>query len=472
MKKGILLSIFYLLISTAPLFGAEVLARRLSISFQNTPVKQALDEVARLADFEWSYNARILDAGQRVSFTANDWTVREILREMLGEEYVFKSNGRYLILKRQKPPKTEVSGVIRATKSGERLANVTVYDRKTLRATTTDSSGYYQLKVKKKTELVVVRLGYRDTILQVASMTPRYHNLELAPVPIPPVDSATLTQSIRKSLRKAATEIDYFFNTSLDKWHELNVPDTLRRRFQISFLPILGTNHVLSSKVENNVSINVLAGQSAGVRYFEAAGLGNFTQKSVKGFQAAGLFNFNRGNCKGIQAAGVYNQTADTLYGAQLAGLINVARYSPNLSLQASGLVNIIRKNDSPDTLANPPQCVQLAGFANRANALEGVQAAGFYNTAKEVAGVQAAGFLNSATVVSGIQTAGFINTAKEVEGGQVSGFINKARRVRGFQIGFINSTKELQGVQIGLINRSGKRWLPIVNWGKKTSQR
>ena len=86
------------------------------------------------------------------------------LREMLGEEYVIKSNGQYLILKRQKQAKSEVSGVIRATNSGERLANVTIYDRKTLRATTTDSSGYYQSKVKKNTELVVVRLGYRDTI--------------------------------------------------------------------------------------------------------------------------------------------------------------------------------------------------------------------------------------------------------------------------------------------------------------------
>ncbi|MBC7776560.1 MAG: carboxypeptidase-like regulatory domain-containing protein [Phycisphaerae bacterium] len=452
MKKGILLSLLYLLVSSAPLFGAEVLTRRLSISFQNTPIKQALDKVAKLADFEWSYNTQILNAGHRVTLTANDWTVQEILREMLGEEYVFKSNGKYLILKRQKPPKTEVSGVIRATKSGERLANVTVYDRKTLRATTTDSSGYYQLKVKKKTELVVVRLGYRDTILQVASMSPRYRNLELAPVPIPPPDSTTSKESIRKAIREAATELDYFFSTSLDKWLDLNVPDTMHRRFQISFLPMLGTNHVLSKKVENDFSINILAGQSAGVRYVEAAGLGNFTQKRVSGFQAAGLFNLNRGNCNGVQAAGLYNKTADTLNGVQLAGLVNVAHYSPRFSVQVSGLVNVIRKNNSTDSTANPPKGVQLAGFANKASEMEGVQAAGFINTAHNIEGVQAAGF---------------INTAHDVKGIQVAGFINKARRVRGFQIGIINSTKDLKGIQIGLINRSEKRWLPIVNWGK-----
>ncbi len=434
------------------MYGAEVLTRRLSISFQNTPIKQALDEVAKLADFEWSYNTRILDAEKKVTFTANDWTVREILREMLGEEYVFKSNGKYLILKRQKPPKTELSGVIRATKSGERLANVTVYDRKTLRATTTDSSGYYQLKVKKQTELVVIRPGYRDTILHVASMSPRYRNLELAPVPIPARDTASSRESIEKAIREAATELDYFFSTRLNKWLDLNVPDTMHRKFQISFLPMLGTNHVLSKKVENDFSINVLAGQSAGVRYVEAAGLGNFTQKRVNGVQLAGLFNFNRGNCNGVQAAGLYNQTADTLNGLQLAGLINVAHYSPRFSVQAAGYVNIIRKNKGQDSTAIPPKSVQLSGFLNRANDLEGVQAAGFINTARAVEGVQAAGF---------------INVAKEVKGVQAAGFINKARRVRGFQISVINYTNELHGIQVGLINRSGKRWLPIVNWGK-----
>lgn len=471
MKKGILLSILCWFAGTTPLSGAEVLTRRLSISFQHTPIKQALDEVARLADFEWSYNTRILDPGKSVSFSAHDWTVREILHEMLGDDYTVKSNGQYLILKRQKPPKTEVSGTIRATNSGERLANVTVYDRKTLRATTTDSSGYYQLKVKKKTELVVVRLGYRDTLLQVASMTPRYRNLELSPVAVPATDSATLAQSILKSFRKAATELDYFFDASLDKWHELNVPDTLQRRFQFGLLPMIGTNHVLSRKVANDISINVLAGQSAGVRAIELAGLGNFTQKEVNGFQAAGIFNLNRGNCTGMQAAGIFNQTADTLMGVQAAGVLNIAGYSPSFSVQAAGFANVILKNQLADSSATTPRSVQLAGFANKADQLEGVQAAGFINKTQEISGVQAAGFINLAKNTTGVQAAGFMNKSDSMDGIQVAGFLNTARRVRGFQISIINYTNELEGIQIGLINRSGKRWMPIINWGKKTKK-
>ncbi len=435
MKKGLLLCVLFLLVAAYPLAGEEILARRLSVSFRETPLKQALDEVARLANFEWSYNARILDSGRRVSLSATDWTVREILREMLGDEFGYKSNGQYLILKKQNPPKSEISGVIRATKSGERLANVTVYDRKTLRATTTDSSGYYQLKVKKQTDLIVVRHGYRDTMLQVVSLSPRYQNLNLTPIPIQTADSSSSTELLRESLRKAATELDYFFNATLNKWNDLNVPDTLRRRFQISLLPKIGTNHVLSGKVENDWSINLLAGQSAGVGYFEGAGLGNFTRKHVRGFQAAGLFNVNRGNCTGVQAAGLFNQTADTLTGVQLAGLINVARQSPHFSVQAAGLLNIIRESTGPDSSKTAPKSIQLAGLLNTSNEITGVQAAGLMNTARDINGVQ------------------------------VAGLLNRAKRIHGVQIGIINSADELQGLQIGLLNRSGKRWLPFVNW-------
>ena len=432
-----LLFIHFFFLLTSPLAAEDLLSKRLSISFSGISVKQALDEIARLADFEWSYNANILDNRRRVTLHAKDWTVRETLREILGEGYTFKSNGKYLILKKQKPPKSSLSGVIRDPNTGERLANVTVYDRKTLRATKTDSSGFYSLKIKKQTEIAIVRLGYRDTIFQVTSQTSRYQSIELSPVVIPPADTANTLKQFKKSLRQAASELDYFFATTRDKWHDLNIPDTLHRRFQISLLPVIGTNHVLSGKVENDYSINLLAGQSAGVRYFEAAGMGNFTENRIRGVQMAGLFNINRGNCTGMQVAGLYNQTSDTLKGVQLAGLINVANQSPRFSIQASGFTNIIRKNGDPDAAENLPKCVQLAGFANTATNIEGVQAAGFVNNAQELKGVQ------------------------------LSGFINKARRVKGLQIGVINSAKDLKGIQIGLINRSGKRWLPIINWGR-----
>lgn len=437
MKAFILLSVFFLCCA-ADLRAEEVLARRLSVTFRDTPLKSALDEIARLADFEWSYNAGMLDATQHITLTARDWTVREILREMLGENYAYKSSGRYLIIKRQKASRSELSGVVRDPKTGERLSNVTVYDRKTLRATTTDSSGYYRLKIKNKGAVVIARLGYRDTVLQVSSISPRYQKINLAPLSAPVADTTGLKEKIRKSLRQTATELEYIFSATLDHWNDLNVPDTLKRRFQLSFLPNIGTNHVLSGKVFNNLSVNMLAGQSAGVRGAEVAGLGNFTKKEVAGFQAAGLFNINRGNCSGVQAAGVINQTADTLSGLQLAGVANLCRQAPDHFLQVAGLINVVHKNDGlPSDSTAVTKGVQLAGLANTSEEMEGVQAAGMFNRVKEMEGIQ------------------------------VAGLFNHARRMRGFQIGLFNNANELHGLQIGLLNRSGKRWLPVLNWGR-----
>ncbi|MBL7828857.1 MAG: carboxypeptidase-like regulatory domain-containing protein [Saprospiraceae bacterium] len=433
MKTKIYLLVFFTCAWMTPVRADDLLARRLSVSFEAVPIRQALDEVARLANFEWSYNAGILETNRRVSLQARDWTVREILRELLGDQYQFKSNGKYLILKKQKPPKSELSGVVRDPVTGERLANVTVYDKKTLRAATTDSSGYYRLKVKRNAEIVVSRLGYRDTILQVNSETNRYQKLELKPV-IP--DSSKVPLSIQRSIKNTYNELEYFFNATLDKWHSANVPDTLHRRFQVSFLPKLGTNHVLSDKVTNDISLNILAGQSAGVGAVEVAGLGNFTKHQVEGVQVAGLFNDNRGYCSGVQVAGLVNRTADTLTGVQTAGLLNVAGASPYFSVQVAGLVNIIRSSQADSMQNNQAVVVQVGGLFNHCNHLTGVQVAGLINHGKEVSGVQ------------------------------VAGVLNRVRKMRGIQIGLSNHADELKGVQIGLINRSGKRWFPFINIG------
>jgi hypothetical protein len=42
----------------------------------------------------------------------------------------------------------------------------------------------------------------------------------------------------------------------------------------------------------------------------------------------------------------------------------------------------------------------------------------------------------------------------------------NEAHEVKGIQFGLVNRTNKLSGVQIGLWNVSGKRKLPILNWG------
>jgi hypothetical protein len=421
-----------------PSQALDILSRRIDLSIEKMPLQNALEEVSREGHFAWSYNPGILpDHPPPVSLTAKDWTVRETLYAILGQGYTFKSNGNYLIIKKLEKPNTSLSGYLRNAGDGSRVANATIYDKKTLRAVTTDSSGYYELKIKKATEIVVARLGYRDTTFVVTPTSPRFQPLSLS-LQTPLQTEPTPQQALQLALSHTASRIERFFDATIEKWHEINVPRNLHRRFQVSVLPGVGTNHRLSRKVANDWSLNLIAGQSAAVRKAELAGMLNFTQGGVKGIQAAGVSNLVRGSCRGVQAAGIYNQVLDTLSGVQLGGIFNVARKTNGSAIQTAGIFNYT---------AGSPE-IQIAGILNRASASKGLQIAGLLNTTDQSEGIQIAGLLNMANEMKGTQ----------------AGVVNKAGRVRGVQIGLVNTTKSLKGVQIGLFNKSGSRKTFLVN--------
>ncbi len=415
----------------------DVLERYITVRFQQTPLKEALAEVAQKGGFEWSYNANIIDAQKRISLVTNKWTVRETLYELLGDGYDFKANGNYLILKKRKSQPNEIYGYVKDPKTGARIANATVYDRKTLRATTTDESGYYALKVKSTAEIAVTRLNYQDTVFSITAESPRLQRIELQ------YDSTPVRTpfNLEKTVDIATTKAAQFFKASLEKWNAVNVPDSIHRIFQFSVLPKIGSNHNLSGKVVNDWSLNLLAGSSRGNRILEVAGIGNFTRQEMSGLQMAGVFNELRGSSTGVQMAGLYNRIADTLSGVQIAGATNFARVQQGISVQVAGAVNHARKGVST------------------------CQIAGAVNNAEQVEGIQVAGAVNNCQHVKGIQLAGAVNHAKEVDGLQIAGAVNTARKVKGVQIGLFNAAKELDGFQIGLINRSGGRVLPFFNW-------
>jgi CarboxypepD_reg-like domain len=156
-----------------------ILERVISVHFTNTPMKESLTTVAQTGRFEFSYNARILDLNKKTTLFTNGLTVRETLFQMLGDNYTYQQSGEYLIIKKQNKPKQFISGYISDAKTGKRVSNATVYDTKTLRSTTTDENGYYNLKVKERSTVVVAQLNYKDTILQITEGSPRFVKLDL-----------------------------------------------------------------------------------------------------------------------------------------------------------------------------------------------------------------------------------------------------------------------------------------------------
>lgn len=422
---GLLLTL--LLASGAGLHATDVLERTISVRFNQTPLKEALATIAKEGGFEWSYNANILDENRRVTLVAADWSVRETLLFVLGDDYTFKESGEYLILRRQKKNQQKLSGYISDQKTGKRMADVTVYDRKTLRSTTTNRHGFYELPVGEHSEIVVSKLDYRDTVLQVTSQTPRLVKLDMRIDSLPPPAKPTFEEE----LTKVAVELEDFFVRSSQKLSTLNVRDSLHRRAQLSVLPGIGTNHRMSGSVVNDYSLNVFAGYSRGNRIVEIGGLGNINRENVSGFQAAGLFNITGDSLRGVQAAGLFNNLGNTTRGAQFAGIYNFTGHTLR-GAQFGGIGN-------------------YAGFT----AAGSWQAAGITNVAlRGEPGIQMAGIVNHAHQ-SIFQAAGIANTADTLQGVQVAGIFNRAGLARGVQFGLINYAREIRGVQLGLINLS-----------------
>ncbi len=252
---------------------------------------------------------------------------------------------------------------------------------------------------------------------------------------------------------------------------------TIHRDFQISFVPMLGTNGMQSPYTVNRVSFNIIAGISKEVGAAEYGGVANITKGNVTGFQYAGVLNTSKrvtgcqvagvanlgtGNVKGFQAAGVIN-TAKEVTGFQAAGVANIAN-GKVVGYQAAGVVNIAKNVDG----------VQLAGIYNQSDSMVKSQFAGIANLAKDVQGVQVAGIFNSATTVKGVQISGLVNRAKSA--GTQIGFINIADSCSGAPIGIINIIKtgyhqiEFSGDELFYTNlayRSGvKRLHSIVSVG------
>jgi hypothetical protein len=470
-----LLAIWYLpnLICLPQLHAADVLERRIDVSFYQTPIKEALREVAQKGGFEWSYNANILDHSKKVNLTVKGRTVRETLVEMLGNAYTFKQNGEYLILKKVKKPDQRLIGYITDPRTGNKVANATVYDRQTLRSTTTDSSGYYELPVTPRSEIVVSKLTYRDTILQVTSQTPRFLTLEIHLDTVP--EKKDPWEQMQSHVVETSDKIERFFVTSAQRINGLNVQDSIQRRFQFSLLPNIGTNFMMSGNVENDFSINLLAGYSKGNHIAEFAGLGNITRGNIDGIQAAGWFNEVKGDVNGIQAAGLYNRCGKNFQGVQASGFLNIAHQANGVGIQTSGAFNLVPKGRFTAQTAgianfcDSIRVLQAAGLFNICSGYaQGGQAAGFFNIAKNSdALLQVAGFMNySKRGILRVQAAGFTNIADTIEGAQISGFFNRARKVKGIQIGIVNRAKEIDGMQIGLLNFSRRGGYIVLELG------
>ena len=435
---AIRLCIFFFFTSIASV--GQKLEQRISIDMRDQSIKNILLGMETLADVKFSYTNQVLQAEKKASVKAQQIPLKAALIQLLGTGYKFKEVKGYIIISKEKINDDEilVKGYVYDSK-GAPLDNATVFERRSMRSNNTDPNGYYELRIKRDVapDSIFIRkynysgsdVGLRDSLYTHTSALSR-------------ADSSGNDMTALNLLHRTT---DQLTQSIASFWYKhqlvaLNVQDTIYRKFQVTFVPYIGTNRKLSANSINTVSFNILGGYA----------LAN------EGVEFAGLFNTNRGDSRGVQFAGLYNINGESSDGAQFAGLFNLNGAS-STGAQFAGLFN---------HNAGSYEGVQFAGLYNlNQDSIHGAQFAGLFNFNKGISeGPQFAGLFNTSSGRSkGCAVAGFMNIHSNIplqiapfnianESSAQIGVMNFASKSK-FQLGVINIADSVSGLPIGVLN-------------------
>lgn len=409
------------------------LERIVTIQFREVSMEKALAQLSQAASFSFSYSPTVVEGIAPVSASFVNQSVREVLDKILNGRVAYKEKGNYVILtksasaqKKSADEELVIDGYVVHHATREKLASVSVYDKRTLASTVTNTYGYFKLKIdkpEKENQITFSRRSFEDTVIVLAPGNAPLITVPLRAKPsaVRPAPLTDLSPQARDSVTRYPSPVIY--NGSDAKESQINmanIQDTLYREFQASLVPFVGTNQQLSGNVINDYSFNVLGGYNLGVRKFELGGLFNLNRGDVGDVQIAGLFNANGGNAQGVQLAGYLNANRGSMDGVQIAGTVNL-NADGAIGPQIAGWTNINFQ---------PSEGVQIAGIGNlQVGRYKGPQIAGLFNIATE-----------------------------RIDGGQFAGIVNYGKNVRGAQIALLNISDSIRGVPIGLMSlvRSG----------------
>lgn len=445
---------FFILFLLMRLFSSAMsnipaLEREISLSVKNEAITQVLSKIAQQSGVIFSYSPQLLKDIAPLSLHVKNKSLREVLASILPLSIEFKAKNNYIILKEklnQGGSKTKkVSGYVYDASTDKKLANVTVYDKKSLESATTNEYGYYSITVPAtNSSLTVNRVSYEDTAIVLTASA----GLVLTNISIQAkTDSSKLKDSVawRLKLQIISSQTNAGLKKITDYWHTLYVSDSLERKFQISFLPFIGTNHKLSGNVINKFSINILGGYSRGTKEFEIGGLFNVDKENVKGIQIGGLFNLVGDSMRGIQIGGLTNINGKKTDGIQIAGLNNMNE-GPVKGIQIAGLMNY-NEHFSGGT--------SIAGLLSMNQKVKGLQIAGLSTINDTSQAFSIAGLINLARhhkKASGV--AGLINSTQTGESKfQAAILLNKTQHNSGIQLGLINVSDTSSGIPIGFFS-------------------
>jgi hypothetical protein len=498
------------------------LERQVTLTIYNESIDAVLDKITAQTGVKFSYNPATVKTDKKVSFLISKKPLRSVLKILFDETVQAKQNGNYIILtykpvkqtSKQEPIKEiYINGYVYSN-DGLAIEAASIYNTDNLLATVSNEYGYYKLTVpanKFPLTIKVAKENFVDTSIRLEQTKNNWDIVLISPPKniVEPIiikaenivktDTLIYTDSIKivttdTVIKKSRLTFlqDLVLSENL-KSSIRNIKDTAFTSTQLSLIPYVSTNRLLSANTVNDYSFNILVGYSQGVNRMELGGLMNIDRGDVKFVQAAGLINAVGGNMTGAQLAGWGNITKGKSEGLVAGGTFNVGT---NLhGIQLAGIVNVnlsypdsLKNSRFADYIQDTVKGIQIAGVTNiNAGYTEGVRFAGTLNLGHTNKGVQVAGLMNgnwgrstgvnvawglnymrdtligynivgitniSKKYVEGIQIAGLLNVIDgDLKGMQITTLVNVANHVNGTQIALLNFSDSAQGFPIGLIS-------------------
>jgi hypothetical protein len=406
-----------------------LLGKTVSIQVNRKPLKTVLQSISKQGNFYFSYNSNIINEDSLVTISMSRKTVKEVLDKLFGETINYKEKDKYIILQRAEQY-WNVSGYIIDEMTNEGIGYASVYEKQQLVASMTNDQGYFNLRVKDKSQPAVIYISkawYTDTAITVRADQNQDIKLKIKPKDML-LDSVVVKPEIEQNW------LGKFFLSSKQRMQGMNLnldKYFVDKPYQASIVPGFSTHGKAGSQVVNKFSFNLIGGYTAGVNGFELAGMFNIVKQDMRYAQVAGIFNIIGGNVDGAQIGGLYNQALGSVDGVQVGGLCNFVK-NDVAGTQISGLYS------HTSTSMDGAQISGLVSFAN--DTADGSQISGLANVAgKRMNGTQIAGLTNiSGRETNGVQIASLLNYTKKLDGVQI-GFINIADTSTGYSIGFLN---------------------------------
>lgn len=444
------------------------LERRVNLEMKDKTIEWVLTEVGKQADISFSYNPEAVGSSQKINLNIDNQPVRYVLNELFGGNMTYRERGKFIIIQPYRHNKKNIAIVegYLTDNDGKLIANATVYSQAQNTAVATNEFGYFRLELETSDtseQVNIKKRGYDDVLL-----TPVRGKTTFVQLPLSEKENSTINQQtlmlnplgiVNKEMLAASENLD----------------ESFKRVAQLSFLPHLGTNNLLSGSTSNLFSINILGGFVESVKVFEVGGILNIVRKNAGVFQSAGVANFVGGKFIGIQSAGLLNRVGKNFYGLQFAGVGNRTG-GDHRGMQGASVFNSVAGSFSGiqssgviNSAKNKSTGLQAAGVLNTADKLTGVQAAGVLNTAKNFQGSQMASVLNYSSKGKGLQIAAVVNIADTLSGVQMSGLLNVAGVMKGVQIGIVNIADTCSGVSLGFINIIKKGYTHIDIYATET---